>query len=110
MFGYRPPILQLVPDHQELGSSISIPSSFDSIGQAKFYLDRIMSGILRLRGDLVLLAEQAALQSECFPADSHQRLCYIEALSRSVALGSEHDRIVFLQRVLAQASVVFGEA
>ena len=100
MFGRRHPLVDLARDEYNLKHSLGIPESFESIVQANSHLDLLASGVFRLRGDLIAIAEREALISEGTPFDSPRRQCYIQALSRSVDPGSDWHQILSRQRAL----------
>lgn len=69
MFGKRYPLLDLVRDDNVLVRDAGVPASFDTAVEARSYLELMASGVFRLRGDLVRLAEQACLQSDSAPTE-----------------------------------------
>lgn len=110
MFGRRHPLLNLAHDEYGLKHGLDIPTSFDSVIHAKSCLDILASGVLRLRGDLMTIAEDAALSSGEAPSDPSRRQCYIQALSRSVNLGSDDKQILSRQRALEAGIASFWRA
>ncbi len=110
MFGKRYPLLDLVRDDNVLVRDAGVPASFDTAVEARSYLELMASGVFRLRGDLVRLAEQACLQSDSAPTEFYQQQCYVKALSRSVALGCEENSIHIRKQALECGIAAVHEA
>jgi hypothetical protein len=109
MFGRRHPLLELAHDEYHLHHSLSIPSSFDSIPQAKSYLDLLSSGVFRLRGELLDIAEKHVL--EYGPSmSSDWTACYIQALSRSIDLGPRGYKLLGQKQALEFGLAAFWRA
>ena len=110
MFGKRHPLVELMHEEHKISSGPSIPSSFDSLMQAKSYLDILASGVFRLRGDLLMLAKDQSTLLGALPSDNVQCECYLLALSRSVDLGSKQCRILSRKETLEAGLFVFWKA
>lgn len=109
MFGRRHPMLALAHDEYNLQHSLSIPTSFDSVQQAKSYLDLLSSGVFRLRGELLDIAEKEALDAG-LPMESDVSGCYIQARSRSVDLGHRWNEILTRKHALETGMAAFWRA
>ena len=105
MFGRRHPLVDIT--HL---NDATIPISFDSVTQAKSYLDILTSGIFRLQGALMAIAENAASTSGKLPADPTQRRCYIQALSRSVDLAAYRRQVHLRKQSLKTGLAAFWNA
>ena len=108
MFGQRHPVLNL--DEYAVDQSLEIPETFESIQQAKSYLELLASGVFRLRGDLMQKAQDAALTASETPTDLDHLECYIKALSRSVDLGADGPTISSRRAALESDLLNFGSA
>ena len=109
MFGRRHPLLDLAHDEYTLRHSLSVPPSFDSILQAKSYLDLLSSGVFRLRGELLDIAERHVLDHG--PSmSSDWTTCYIQALSRSIDLGSQGYQLLAQKQALEVGLAAFWRA
>lgn len=110
MFGRRHPLVDVVHKERTLNHYLSIPTSFDSVMQAKSYLDFLISGVFRLQGDLMAIAEDAASLSGHLPLETTRRQCYVQALSRSVDLGPDLQQIMSRKQVLEAGVAAFWKA
>lgn len=109
MFGRRHPLLDLSHDEYNLRHSLSIPSTFDSTMQAKSYLDLLSSGVFRLRGELLNIAEGYTPQGGTSMGPDWVT-CYVQAASRSVDLGAHGYRLLGEKQALEVGMAAFWRA
>ena len=102
-------MLDLAHDEYSLRHSLSIPASFDSVLQAKSYLDLLSSGVFRLRGELADIAERSAVAAG-FVLGSYRTTCYTQTLSRSVDLESYWHGILARKQALEAGLAVFSRS
>jgi hypothetical protein len=102
-------MLSLAHDEYNLQHSLTIPTSFESVQQAKSYLDLLSSGVFRLRGELLDIAEKEALDAG-LPIGSDVSTCYIQARSRSVDLGHRWNEILTRKHALETGMAAFWRA
>lgn len=100
-------MLDLTHDEYTLRHSLSVPASFDSILQAKSYLDLLSSGVLHLKGELFDIAESAAVAAG-HVVGSYRTTCYTQSLSRSVDLGSHWHRLLARKQSLEAGMAAFS--
>lgn len=109
MFGRRHPLLDLSHDEYNLHHSLSIPPSFDSIIQAKSYLDLLSSGVFRLRGEFLNIAEEQ-MSVDRIRMGSDWATCYVQAASRSVDLGARGYQLLGEKQALEVGMAAFWRA
>jgi hypothetical protein len=102
-------MLDLAHDEYNLRHSLGVPTSFDSLLQAKSYLDLLSSGVFRLRGELVDIAERTAVAAGSV-LGSYRTTCYTQTLSRSVDLGSYWHRILARKQALEAGLAAFSRS
>ena len=110
MFGKRDPVVDITHHGHSIQEYFNIPESFDSATHARSCLDYLASGVFRLRGDLMALAERDASCSPNIPFGPTRCQCYIQALSRSVGLNSDCDQIIARKHALQHGMSSFLRA
>ncbi len=111
MFGQRFPMFDFTNNGGAFGRvPPAISAKFESAAEAKSRLELLVSGVFRLLSDLKAAASKAEEFLADAPIDAEQRLCYINALARTVDLGSETDDIMRRKQALLSGLRAFGDA